>query len=369
MLSYDSLYNAPVDKLKSTVDEWTTMIGKLGELGPRLRDSVATPLKSWQGTDAEAARSFIAETAKEFDDAVKEATGIRDILAEAHGRFVQQRDELHKIAGQDAPAVGLQVNAKGEVSGPFPEELDKDTWRGKPSWDEACRDYRDKVLELEKRIERARANATEADDTAAWALHVNLRGEKHDFNAPAYSTLASAWEAGSAGNFTGAQNYIFGEMMKNKDSATVKEIQALLATGKPGDRLAALALWAEKVAPGRAWDHKPLLADRYGLETMNETYLKDPKGNRAVSYDIWSNIHYGYVGRAAGLSRWELEHGAQVPVLAGNTDAGDKITVRVGMDLYEKYGPNLTEQQFQQEVTKAINELESKHTAQVKPWK
>src|SRR4051812_48875652 len=115
MLSYDSLYNAPVDKLKANVDEWTDMIGKLGKLGPQLRDTVQTPLKGWKGTDAEAAHSFIGETAKEFDDAVKEATGVRDILQEAHGRFVQQRNELHKIADQDAPAVGLRVDSKGQV--------------------------------------------------------------------------------------------------------------------------------------------------------------------------------------------------------------------------------------------------------------
>jgi hypothetical protein len=369
VLSYDSLYNAPVEKLKANVDEWTVMIGKLKPLGSDLRDNVAGPLKSagWKGDDAERAMSFIGETAKEFDDAVKEATGIRDILSEAHGRISRQRDVLRRIASQDAPSVGLRVDAKGEVSGPFPVENDKSTWRGKPSWDEACRDYRAKVLEIEKNIERARADATEADDTAAWALHVNLGGDKHNFNEPKYTTLPAAWLAGSEGNFRGAQNYIFGEMMKNKDSATVQRIKALLAKGDPGSRAAALALWAEKVAPNRAWDHKPLLADRYGLETKGELMLQQPGKNRAVSYDIWSNIHYGYVGRAAGLSRFELENGAQVPVLAGNTDEGDKITVRLGEDLYDRYGPNLTEAQLQAEVKKTIDELQSKRAGQVTP--
>ncbi|OLF05183.1 hypothetical protein BLA60_37335 [Actinophytocola xinjiangensis] len=368
MLSYDSLYNAPVDKLQANVDEWTDMIAKVGPLGEELRDTVAGPLKSWSGTDATAATAFIAETGKEFGDAVKEATGIRDILREAHGRFVTQRDELRRIAGQDAPALGLTVDAKGEVSGPLPVENDMNTWRGKQSWDEACRDYRARIQEIQKRIERARANATEADDTAAWALHVNLGGQKHNFTAPAHTTLAGAWEAGSAGNFTGAQGYIFDEMMRNSDSATVARIRELMDSKNPLDRAKGLAMWAAMVAPNRPWDHKPLLADRYGLETLNETYLKDPNGKRAVSYDIWSNIHYGYVGRAAGISRWELENGAQVPVLAGNTDEGDKITVKVGMDIYEKYGPNLTPAQFQQEVTKAINELEGAGAPQVRKW-
>lgn len=368
LLSYESLYNAPVDKLKAAVDEWTDMVNKLKPLGSELNDTVTKPLKSsnWQGKDATAAFSFIGETAKEFDDAVKEATGIRDILNEAYGRIKGQRDSLHKIAGQDAPSVGLRVDAKGEVgpAGSPPQEMDRDTWRGKPSFDEASKDYRRWVQEIEKRIERARANATEADDTAAWALHVNLGGQRHNFNPPAHTTLAQAWTAGSEGNFTGAQNYIFGEMMRNIDSDTVKRIKALLERGQTA---AAWALWAEKVAPNRAWDHKPILQKRYGLETMNELYLKDPRGNRAVSHDIWSNIHYGYVGRAAGISRTALEKGAQVPIVAGSTDEGDKITVRVGMDIYDKYGPNLTQEQFQREVTKAIGELERKGAQQVKP--
>ena len=371
MLSYESLYNAPVDKLKSAVDEWTDMINKLTPLGPELTDTVTKPLRSsdWQGSDANAAFSFIAETTKEFDDAVKEATGVRDILHEAYGRFKEQRDELHKIADHDAPARGLKVDGKGEVTAnpPF-RGNDPHTWRGKDTPGEAVQDGLAAIAAIKKKIERARANATEADDTAAWALHVNLGGEQHDFNPPKYVTLATAWTGGLEGNFTGAQDYIYGEMMNNIDSAAVREIKELLASDDPLKRAAALALWANKVAPGHEWDHKPKLRDRYGLETVHELYFKDPSGKRVVSYDIWSNIHYGYVGRAAGLSRFELENGAQVPVLAGNTDEGDKITVRAGEEIYDKYGPNLTKEQFQQEVIKVVDRLEKAHATQVKPY-
>jgi hypothetical protein len=372
VLSYENLYNAPVDKLKANVDDWTDLIGKLKPIAAKLRSNVAAPLKSarWTGDAADAAQSFIGETAKEFDDAIKEATGIRDILREAHDRFRKQRDELHRIAGQEAPAEGLRVEGNGEVvqAGVPVSAGNPYSWRGKPTYREAFEHIRAKIAEFKLRIERARVDATEADDTAAWALHVNLGGQQHNFSPPAHRTLAQAWEAGSEGNFTGAQNYIFDEMQRNQNSETVKRIKDLLSSGNPIDRAKAYGLWASMVAPGREWDHKPKLRERYGLETKNELFFKDPKGNRAVSYDIWSNIHYGYVGRAAGLSRFELEKGAQVPIVAGRTDAGDKITVRVGEDLYDKYGPNLTQQQFQQEVDKALREMESKRAGQVKPW-
>ena len=57
-----------------------------------------------------------------------------------------------------------------------------------------------------------------------------------------------------------------------------------------------------------------------------------------------------------------------MPIIAGQTDPGDVYTVKVGMDIYDKYGPNITEQQFQREVQKAINEMEAKGTQQIKPW-
>jgi hypothetical protein len=373
VLSYENLYDAPVAKLKTAVDEWTTLIGKLEPLGEELAGTVARPLRSsgWTGDDAVAAMSFIAETGKEFTDAVKEATGVRDILQEAHDQFVKYRDELHRIAGQDAPAAGFQVTPVGKVvfGRPPPSPLDSSSWRGKGSFAEAAEDLRSAFKDVQKRIERARAAATEADETAARALNVNLAGEKHNFNPPTHTTLAGAWQAGSEANFRSARSEMFDEMKRNIASDVVKEIKKN-ADGNLLYQANALRLWNNQVAPGHVWDHKPALRKRFGLETLNEFYFKDPTPgkNRAVSYDIWSNLHYGYVGSAAGLSRWTLETGAQVPGFAGRTDEGDKITVRAGVDLYEKYGPNLTREQFEQEVGKVVDELETAKADQVRPW-
>jgi hypothetical protein len=367
VLSYQSLYNAPVDKLAAAVQDWTDLIGKLKTMGPELKETVVGPLTGWTGKAAQNAQSFIAECAKEVDDAVKEASGIRDILKEANQRIKHDKDELHRIVGQEIPAKYMKIDAKGTVSWNLPIAEEKglldDITRA-----EFEEQHGHHLKEMQKRIERLRVDASEAEQTAAWALHVNLGGQQHNFNAPAHTTLAGAWTAGSEGNFADARNYMFGEMMKNIDSPTVERIRKLLATGRLDARAAALALWAEKVAPNREWDHKPILQKRYGLDTANELYFKAPGQNRAVSYDIWSNIHYGYVGRAAGLSHFELEKGAQVPILAGATDEGDKITVRVGMDIYDRYGPNLTKEQFQQKVDEALDELGKKGGRQLKTW-
>ena len=58
---------------------------------------------------------------------------------------------------------------------------------------------------------------------------------------------------------------------------------------------AAMAIWTERVGQYRDWDHKPKIHKKFG-----GYYYK--QGEYEYFYDIWSNIHYGYVRRAGGLS-------------------------------------------------------------------
>ena len=54
---------------------------------------------------------------------------------------------------------------------------------------------------------------------------------------------------------------------------------------------------------GRPWDHKLII-----LKTIGGIWHK--QGKHDYFYDIWSNIHYGYVGMAGGLSEGVLLDGA-----------------------------------------------------------
>lgn len=59
------------------------------------------------------------------------------------------------------------------------------------------------------------------------------------------------------------------------------------------------------------WDHKPkLIAENSPVPEIFESDGWMKLGNRSYNYDILSNIHYGYVGRAAGFSENELIGGA-----------------------------------------------------------
>jgi hypothetical protein len=76
---------------------------------------------------------------------------------------------------------------------------------------------------------------------------------------------------------------------------------------------AAMALWTERVGQGRKWDHKVPLAEMY------DGVVYHKQGDYDYFYDIWSNIHYGYVGRAGGLSESALADGAGLEQIASES--------------------------------------------------
>jgi hypothetical protein len=72
---------------------------------------------------------------------------------------------------------------------------------------------------------------------------------------------------------------------------------------------AALLAWTAKVMQGSDWDHKTTIPVKF--------HPRDPKaqhwhlyGDTLYYYDVWSNLHYGYVGAAAGFSDAALLDGA-----------------------------------------------------------
>lgn len=88
--------------------------------------------------------------------------------------------------------------------------------------------------------------------------------------------------------------------------------------------------WA--LVPGGDWDHKPRIAPVWGEKNR----LGDSE--KVYFYDIWSNIHFGYIGRAMGFTREELLGGsdAQQRLDHGVDDeSADKSSMRAGFDLYD----------------------------------
>ncbi len=125
-----------------------------------------------------------------------------------------------------------------------------------------------------------------------------------------------------------------------------------------GNTVAAMALWAERVGQNRPWDHKPTIRKKFGG-------VRHKQGQIDYFYDIWSNIHYGYVGRVGGLSEGVLLDGAGLEQIASDSirkfndweerswphrsadieglrawdDVGDRVAISIGAKLCKQH-PN-----------------------------
>ncbi|HUQ94141.1 MAG TPA: polymorphic toxin type 44 domain-containing protein [Bryobacteraceae bacterium] len=157
------------------------------------------------------------------------------------------------------------------------------------------------------------------------------------------------------------------EMVKNAQSSDVSDIRNLNSVGV-GDALLgvpwiaaqkarALQKWKNLVKGGAVWDHKKPIRDMLGLKKGDFHFPIEGDNDHEYFYDIWSNIHYGYVGTAAGFSRWELQKGAAMGGAAGANDDIDVETVDIGIELWKRHGPNLTAEQLRTGVLAHTNRM------------
>ncbi len=116
--------------------------------------------------------------------------------------------------------------------------------------------------------------------------------------------------------------YILKEIHSNANSGLTKSIKNHLNSYAPARVARAYYLWGMQVAPGKPWDHKPIIKDDPKLKYLAVTRPL-PSGLQSQShyhkykrydyyYDIWSNIHYGYVGMSAGFSSEILTSGSYI---------------------------------------------------------
>lgn len=149
--------------------------------------------------------------------------------------------------------------------------------------------------------------------------------------------------------------YIYEEMTTNVKSQTVKDIKAAI---EKGNTLLAYFIWWDAVRDHARWDHKPKLENKFKLKESDDYYLPI-RGDteHEYFYDIWSNIHYGYVGSAAGFDSDTLHKFAESGGPGtGKTDDGDKLSLQIGIDLWNKYHLNLTKSNVINEILSHTND-------------
>jgi len=136
------------------------------------------------------------------------------------------------------------------------------------------------------------------------------------------------------------------------------DFHVMMYDGAVGSYASALMMFKNMVDTGKPWDHKPIIMRKFkdqGVERPNgfngegniyKTFYTKYK-DYDYFYDVWSNIHYGYIGRSIGFSEIELTAGSNVQQLyhdakslsfnSGDTGS-DKATILIGIALYEKFG-------------------------------
>lgn len=178
-------------------------------------------------------------------------------------------------------------------------------------------------------------------------------------------------------------SFILAEMRRNatgSDAAYIKDNLDMfqwdsLIPGKGAvDTAQAYKRWYDLVKTGGAWDHKRPILERYGK------WGYDAEQDRSYSYETWSNIHYGYVGRASGFDAWTLRAGAgaaqlmdghsppgywdrrfetigDADVFAAFDESEDQAAIDVGIRLWEEFGDDVTEEDLMRALRDASGEL------------
>jgi hypothetical protein len=145
--------------------------------------------------------------------------------------------------------------------------------------------------------------------------------------------------------------YISTEMIKNAKSPAAERVSNNLDSISTTHK--AFLEFKSLVGYGRPWDHKLYISETYGK------YSLDPVSNEQIPWDVWSNIHYGYIGKRIGFSKWTLLSAAGIAqfkdsvvpdgyllrrdqdrfdfdVFSALDDPRDQVAIKIGIFLWDK---------------------------------
>ncbi|MFI5765823.1 hypothetical protein ACIA8F_33435 [Streptomyces sp. NPDC051563] len=222
MLTYENVVNAPLGPLQTAITDWAAMAKKLDELAESARNGMkaASDKARWSGVTAGVARSLVDKTAKEFDDAAREAKGIHLLLTDGHATLKAVQEQLKKLVA-DAPAAGFRIDETGRVSAiPLADPQDRYAAQHDPDYQASLRTNQGL---WQDRVDRAVEDAQDADDSLVRALQANVTDD-HDFTAPKYATL----DAEQADRAAALMKKVTGEGGTARNPEALRELEDLL---------------------------------------------------------------------------------------------------------------------------------------------
>ncbi|GHD42292.1 hypothetical protein GCM10017083_07150 [Thalassobaculum fulvum] len=116
---------------------------------------------------------------------------------------------------------------------------------------------------------------------------------------------------------------------RNYQSPKFAQLKSLTAIAS--DRSEAYSRFIALVGAGRPWD----------IKREFPRWVRDPAEGFDYGSDLWGNLHYGYIGKAAGFTEFELIAGAIWQAIR-DTDAWwddpkDQAAIRLGFALWDEH--------------------------------
>lgn len=131
-------------------------------------------------------------------------------------------------------------------------------------------------------------------------------------------------------------------------------------------KLPAYTLFRAQIDYDMPWDHKHIIKanPEFRALSLDGNQRKEGRYHRYKDfdyfYDVWSNIHYGFIGRVCGFTEWELNYGAGAAQLgedykanavawwdlmmrfkSGNAkrwdNSEDQVAIELGYVMYNEY--------------------------------
>ncbi|TQE37533.1 hypothetical protein Sipo8835_07570 [Streptomyces ipomoeae] len=194
-LSHTDLLEVDLGKLGTAVSDWKNTVDGLKTLSENARKGMQTKSDTarWAGVNATVTRGFVTKTTKEIDDLHREANSIYQVLDDAHRELDALQKKIKTAVQVDAANLGVRVGDAGDGKVRcFFAHIRGDT-------DERTQEQLDTKQELEDRINRILAHASEIDASVARALRKSHGNDRHNAGHSSYDSLDEAQAERAAG--------------------------------------------------------------------------------------------------------------------------------------------------------------------------
>lgn len=217
MVTFDEALHVRLGSLQNAIDDWTETVKKLESLQEKAENGLKHKAEKadWKGENAGVTLPFVRKTAKEFEDAAKEAKSIRNILRDAHSEFKAAKGKLEAII-ETAHSQNINVHPDGTTLSLLvhPDRKSKDNDSSNPG----AEDYEKIRSEINAAVQRA----TEADEVASRALQTLVGKDDNNFSGTEYDSLKQADKVQAAEDAKAAARIV-----AKGDDATPQEIDRL----------------------------------------------------------------------------------------------------------------------------------------------